>query len=195
MMRSVILFFLLASVISLPGNANRWPHPAHYKYQLGLTFGVGDVSAPLTDFPGSHWGIYTRIGSHVLSFRREWDGEFLKLWGEPVYYHRTGLYYGLRSVRKNIQWGPDVGFGFMEHNREVAGENRKQLESGYFGEIGLNGLLNARGSGIGAKVFLNFSSFGTMVGGTIYLQVGYAWNDKPEKSQAKMGASPSLPKF
>lgn len=176
-MKKTLLLAILLFVSTLVSADIYWPYPAHYKYQVGMTFGVNGVSVGLADFPGSHWGAYARIGKHTYGFKRDWDGESVKLWGEPFYYKRTGVYYGWTASYRFIQWGPQIGTGLLEYNHPTYGNepSRPQDESIY-GEIAINGLVNIRGTGLGTKIFFNLNKFSPILGATMYLQFGYAWN-------------------
>jgi len=172
----ILLLFILVPGWWLNAGINR-PPSVYYTFQVSATFGVSRISAPLTDFPGSHWGASMRYKNHTFGFRREWDGEFLKMWGEPLYYSRTGMFYEWTASRQSFQWGPQIAAGIIEYNSEVAGTaSERKIENGFYAELAINGLLNARGNGIGVKGFVNFNRFTIFAGATVYLQIGYAWN-------------------
>lgn len=172
-----------------------WPRKAFYQYQLGAVFGLNITSVGTEQVHGTHWGIYSRIDRHTFGFRQEWDGEFVKLSGDPLYYRRSGFYYGWTQAGRHLHWGPQIGFGLMDKSRPDIREIPIAMESGVYGEIAVHGFANVCGTGIGGKVYLNINRFVPILGGTIYFQAGWAWNKKAAKSQAKMGASPSVPTF
>jgi hypothetical protein len=177
---NVRLFLFLSVLFASLSKADArgiWPPAPVYAYQVGATFGVNRVSVGRADFPGTHWGVYARAGKHAVGFRREWDGEFVKLWGEPLYYSRSGLYYGRSAAYRYVQWEPEVGVGMIEYNHPTTGGQPSQpIEEGFFAEIAVKGSVNVRGNGIGARVFLNINRFVPILGATLYLQFGFAWN-------------------
>lgn len=176
-MRLFLLLSLLSVTLIKAHAGSVWPPAPVYAYQVGATFGVNRVSVGLADFPGTHWGVYARAGRHAVGFRREWDGEFVKLWGEPLYYSRSGLYYGLCAAYRYVQWEPEIGIGMIEYNHPTTGgQPSLPVEDGFFGEIAVKGSVNIRGNGLGARVFLNINRFVPILGATVYLQFGFAWN-------------------
>lgn len=170
--------FIILFVAAVHAQAETyWPKPAHHKFQVGATFGINGVSAGLADFPGTHWGLYARYGKHTCGFKREWDGEFVKLWGEPFYYERIGIYYGWSAAERYLQWGPQVSFGQLTYNHPTYGnETPLPQNESIYGEVAINGLMNVRGNGVGARIFFNLNKFSPILGVTMYFQLGYAWN-------------------
>ena len=166
------------SVVHGAVRCESWPPlDPFYRLQLGVSAGVNLIGAPLADFPGSHWGVDARVGKHSFGFRQEWDGEFMKIFGEPVYYKRRGVFYGWSDVQRNFQWGPQAGLGMIEFNKQLENGDHKQYD-GIYGELTMHFLLNYRANGIGMKAFVNFNQYTVFVGGTLYLHAGFAFNCK-----------------
>lgn len=189
------IFFAACVLVGISVHAGiKWPGHSFYEYQVGFSFGLSKISAPLTNLPGTHLGCFVRKGKHMVGVAREHDGEFLKLWGEPTFYTRTGFFYSWMQVNEHFQWGPRIGMGVIECNLEQQeGSLNKITSAGPYGEIGIDGNVNVRGNGAGLKLYFNYNQFQTFVGCAVYLQIGFAWNDKPDKTQAKTGASPTFP--
>lgn len=152
-----------------------------YQYQVGISGGFNIAGSPVNG-KGFHLGGMIRRGNHTAGFRYEREKDVYNggiRWIKQ--YTKIGGYYGFSFAWENFQWGPQIGVGQLEYDyREIAGNSYVNviIDPDTYFEIAVYGLGGARGNGIGAKIFAQFSSVEKYIGFTLFVQAGYAWNSK-----------------
>jgi hypothetical protein len=167
---SLFLFLMLSSTQLLAQKKDLKPP---YQYQLCLELGVGDISAPGTEFPfGESYSASFRYNNHLFGFRKSRFSD-LNFSGPSTYFSFAGPIYGFAFQRKYTSLLPQVGVGLLSSNHNSAFELTKPGM-----EVSLSMNLHVRGIGFGFRPFFNLNPTESYVGYAVHLFVGWEWNSK-----------------
>lgn len=153
----------------------------YYMYQAGVSGGVCIAGSPVNGV-GFHFGGMARWSNHVFgaTYERE-NNEYHGAVTKHLQHTKAGGYYSFTFPGEHFQWGPLVGAGKLTYDyKEVSGQRYVNtfVDTDTYFEMGIYGLGGARGNGIGGKVAVTFSAIEKFVSFTLYVQTGWAWNQK-----------------
>lgn len=169
------LIVLLLVVHSYYGYAMRTPSN-YYKYQAGVSFGIGSATAPKMGL-GDHYGIMLRYKHHTVLLRRE-DYSDIAIFSISSFMLSHGASYGWTLSGKNAQCSFLFGGGFMDYRYNHG--SYVQYGSGGYAEATLCGMLNWRGNGIGLRFNANINPLEGYFSAGFFIQAGWAWNDREQ---------------
>lgn len=168
-----ILILLLLSSFN---NLSAYQPECFYSKQLGIRVGIGDNTAPKMK-AGYHISAALRVNHHTVEFHHENFGN-IEIFQTSSYITLNGLFYGWTWAQRNTQLQIVAGCGAADYVFNHG--NLVERGSGLYGETSITGLLNYRGNGVGLKVAGNINPMEGFVSATLFLQGGWAWNDRKE---------------
>lgn len=174
------LIVLIAVLVCTCFRLSAWAPPAFYKYQIGISAGLGSNTAPKMKL-GSHLAVNARVMHHAFGLRIENFGD-IAIFQKASYMNFRGLYYGWAWAGEFAQCQVTGGGGFIDYQYNHG--TWLQVGTGLYGDVSITGLVNYRGNGLGVKLAGNINPLEGFISAAIFLQLGWAW--KPENEDVEV---------